>query len=207
MAATMILGALLLVSVILTVSAWVSRGRAIAELNDLQDKFDAKQTSAVQDVRKNHHENIRMQTGVAPGCQRCLQLKRELDGTKAELINAYATMSDKQKDEVYYNYDIVAKNTSLVSVGDPSNPNLKLLQISFTVKNQSKEARGNTLGLFKLYKDKKQVWQKNFTVKTLKSNESTYVQFMAPGHVQWDAWFCKMYPSVPTGADGLPERR
>jgi len=207
MAASMILGAMLIVSIILAVAAWISRGNAIAALNDLQKKYDEKQTANVQETRTRHHKDVRMQTGVAPGCQRCQQLHRELMGAQAELRIAYGKMSDKQKDELYYNYDLVAKNVTLAYVADPANPSLQLLQISFSVKNQSTETRGNNLGLFKLYNEKEQVWQKEFSVPTLQKGGSTYVQIMAPGNIKWDGWYCNIYPSVPTGADGLPDRR
>jgi len=206
MAATMILGALLLVSVVLTVAAWISRGNAVSALNDLQKKFDAKMTANVQEGRTRHHEDVRMQTGVAAGCERCKQLQRERNGYNAELRKAYAIMTDKQKDELQYNYDIVAKNVSLKYVRDPSNPNRELLQISFTVKNQSSAARGNMLGLFKLYNGKNQIWQNKFRVDSLLPGKTTGVRMMAPGDKDWDGWFCNIYPSVPTGADGLPKR-
>jgi len=206
MAATMILGALLLVSVILTVAAWISRGNTVILLNELQEKYDAKQTADVQEGRTRHHEDVRMQTGVAAGCTRCEQLQRERNGYNAELRKAYNIMTPKQKDELRYNYDIVAKNVSLKYVRDPSNLKLELLQISFTVKNQCTEARGNMHGLFKLYNKKKEVWQRKFKVDSLLPGKTIDVQIMAPGRIDWDGWFCNIYPSVPTGADGLPKR-
>jgi hypothetical protein len=115
-------------------------------------------------------------------------------------------MTAKQRDELQYNYDIVAKNMSLKYVRDPANINVDRLQISFTVKNQCTEARGNMHGLFKLYKDKKEVWQRKFKVDTLLPGKTTDVRIMGPGNIDWDGWFCNIYPSVPTGPDGLPQR-
>jgi len=197
MAAVMILSALLLVSVILTVVAWISRANQIALLNDLQERYDKKKTQAVQEIRDAHHKDVRMQTGAATNCVRCTQLLRERNGYNAELRKAYGIMTQKQKDEMHYNYDIVAKNVVLKYVSDPKNSNLELLQISFTVKNQSGQPRGNMLGLFKLYNGKDQIWQKEFNVQTLLPGKSTEVRIMAPGSIDWDGWFCNIYPSTP----------
>jgi hypothetical protein len=206
MAATMILGALLVVSVALTVFAWVGRGETVTKLNELQKKYDAKLTGDVQEGRKEFFDNVQSQTGDADGCDRCAQLRRERNGYTAELRKAYTIMTAKQRDELQYNYDIVAKNMSLKYVRDPANINVDRLQISFTVKNQCTEARGNMHGLFKLYKDKKEVWQRKFKVDTLLPGKTTDVRIMGPGNIDWDGWFCNIYPSVPTGPDGLPQR-
>ncbi|MBL7218745.1 MAG: hypothetical protein ISS69_01405 [Phycisphaerae bacterium] len=205
-AATMILGACLVISIILTVVAWISRNNAIADFNDLQDKFDAVKMGNVQDKRTKHLTEDVMDTGVAQGCSRCVQFKRELDGTKHELRKAYEKLTAKQIDELQFNYDVVAKNATLKYVIDPGNANLQLLQISFTVKNQASEPRGNILGLFRLYNDKNMVWQKKFDIATLAPGATTHKQFMAPGHVKWNEWGCQLYPSMPSGGSGLPRR-
>jgi|GEM_PF-2546465 len=205
-AATIILGALLVVSIILTVTAWISRNNAIASLNDLQEKFDDVKMGNVQAERKQHHTEVRMQTGVAPGCPRCLQLKRELDGMKHELRKTYEKLTQKQIDELQYNYDIVTKNVTLHKVADPTDSSLGLTQISFTVKNQSTKPRGNILGLFRLYKDKNMVWQKQFDIANLAPGATTHMQFMAPGRIQWNEWGCQLYPSMPSSSAGLPRR-
>ncbi len=205
-AATMIMGALLIVSVVLTVVAWISRNNAISDLNDLRVKLDNAKMGIVQDERKKHHLEVRAQSGVHPGCPRCPQLKRELDGTKHELRNAYEKLTAKQIDELQYNYDIVSKNVMLDRVADPADPSLDLIQISFTVKNQSTESRGNILGLFRLYKDKNMVWQKEFNIATLAPGATTHKQFMAPGRIDWNEWGCQLYPSLPSNGAGLPRR-
>ena len=205
-AATMILGALLVISVILTVWAWINRNDAIADYNALQKKLDDTKMGIVQDERKKHHTEVRMKTGVVPGCARCEQLKRELDGTKHELRNAYDKLTDKQIDELQYTYDVVAKKVTLDYVADPADANLQLIQISFTVKNQSTEPRGNILGIFRLYKDKELAWQKKFDVATLAASATTYIQFAAPGRIQWNEWGCQLYPSMPSSKVGLPRR-
>ena len=207
MAATMIMGALLVISVILTVSAWISRNNAIADFNALQKEFDDTKMGIVQDERKKHHEEVRMQTAVTAGDDaRYQQLKRELDGTKHELRNAYEKLTAKQIDELQYNYDVVAKKVTLDYVTDPADANLQLIQISFTVKNQSTEPRGNILGIFRLYKDKEMAWQKKFDIATLAPGATTYIQFMAPGRVQWNEWGCQLYPSMPSDKVGLPRK-
>ena len=205
-AATMILGALLVISIILTVVAWIGRNNAIANYNDLLEKYDNTRMDNVQGERRKHHEDVRMQTGVAPGCERCVQLKRELDGTKRELRNAYGKMTVKQKKELYYTYDIVAQNVVLDRVVDPANANLELVQISFTVKNQSTEPRGNILGLFRLYNDEEMVWQKKFDIATLAPGATKPMDFMAPGHIQWNEWGCQLYPFMPSKKTGSPRR-
>jgi hypothetical protein len=206
MAATMILGALLVISVVLTVVAWISRNGAVRDFNDLQRKFDDTRMQAVQDIRQKHHTEVRGHVGVAPGCPRCPQLKRELDGMKHELRKAYASLSDEEVDALHYNYDVTTKNVTLNLVADPSNANLELLQISFTLKNQATAARGNILGYFKLYKDKKMVWQKKFDIPTLAPGATTHKQFMAPGRIDWDGWGCQIYPSTPSSNSALPRR-
>ena len=206
-AATLLLGALLFVSVILTVTAWVGRSEERSRANKLQVELDAVKHIKVQDERKVHHDDVRSQTGLAPGCPRCPQLNRELQGALAELRNAYDKMTDKQKDEIYYTYDIVPRNVTLVDVVDPTKPSVNLLQISFSVKNQSAQPRGNTMGLFKLYDAQQQIWQKKFTVPTLRKDESANIRFLAPGNMKWDGWFCNIYSSTPTGVDGLPQQQ
>jgi hypothetical protein len=203
----MILGALLVVSVILTVTAWISRNNAITEHNKTKEELRIAKTANVQDVRTKHHTEVRMQTGVAPGCARCQQLKIELDGSKQEVRKALASMSAKQKDELYYNYDVVAKNVTLNNVADPANADLHLIQISFTVKNQSVHPRGNILGIFRLYKGKEMTWQTKFDIATLAPGATVYKQLMAPGHIQWSEWGCQLYPSMPSDASGLPPKR
>ena len=202
----MILGALLVISIILTVVAWIGRNNAISDLNALQVKLDHAEMGIVQDERKKHHTKDRMQTGVAPGCARCQQLKRELDGANQDLRNAYNMLTRKQIDALHYNYDVATKNVTLDYVTDPANASLQLIQISFTVKNQSTEPRGNILGLFRLYKDKSVTWQKKFDIATLAPGGTVYKQFMAPGHVQWDGWGCQVYPSMPSDNGGAPKR-
>ena len=204
-AATMIMGALLIVSVILTVWAWISRNNAVMDLNVLQSKLDIAKMGNVQDERKKHHTEQRMQTGVAPGCPRCPQLKRELDGATNELRKAYHMLTAKQIDSLHYNYDVATKNVTLDKVADPVNPNLELLQISFTLKNQSTEPRGNILGRFRLYMDKKIVWQKQFDIATLAPGATTHKQFMAPGRIEWDGWGCQVYPSMPSNDGSAPK--
>ncbi|MCP4376079.1 MAG: hypothetical protein GY794_07905 [bacterium] len=196
-AATMILGSLLVISIILTVVAWMGRNEARADFNALQDKFDDYKTDTVQAERTKHHTDVRMQTGVVEGCTRCPQLKRERDGYNLELRQALATMSLKQKNEMRYNHDLVAINDSVTNVIDPADSNKQLIQITFTVKNQSAKALGNILGRFKLYQDEDQTWQKQFKIGTIAPGASRDIQLMAPGNIEWNGWHCDLYPSLP----------
>jgi len=205
-AATMILGALLVISVILTVWAWVSRNEERRLRNALQAELDVAKMGNVQDERKQHHLKARAHSDVAPGCPKCQQLKRERDGTRHELRLAYSKLTQKQIDELQYNYDVVAKNVTVDYVADPANSNLQLIQISFTVKNQSVEPRGNILGFFRLYKDKDMAWEQTFEIASLAPGATIYKQFMAPGRVEWNEWGCQLYPSMPSSGAGLPRR-
>jgi len=202
----MILGALLIISVVLTVTTWIDRNNKVVEYNELQKQFDDVKTGVVHDIRTKHHNDVRMVAGAAPGCDRCKQLLRELNGAKVELANAYTKLTTKQKDELQYTYDVVAKNVTVDRVADSNNAGKELIQISFTVKNQSSDARGNMHGRFSLYKDGEMAWQKNFTPPDLAPGATSYVQFMAPGEVLWDVWGCQIYPSKPSNTTGAPRQ-
>ena len=197
-AAVVILGALLIVSVVLTAFAWTDRNNKVLALNDVQKELDAKKTAAVHEVRREHFKENVMMTGITAGCLKCQKRLRDLRGAKVELRNALALLTEKQKDELHFNYDVVAKNITLNRVADPANANDDLIQITFTVKNQSSEARGNMHGVFRLYKDEAMIWQKEFTPEDLAPGATSYVQIEAPGKYIWDGWGCQIYPSKPS---------
>jgi hypothetical protein len=194
-AAVFILGALLIVSVVLTAVAWADRNNKVLAFNDVQKELDKAKNTVVQGTRQEHFKENVMMTGVTAGCLKCQQRLRDLRGAKVELRNAMALLTEKQKDELHFNYDIVAKNVTLNRVADPANANDDLIQITFTIKNQASEARGNMHGVFRLYKDEAMIWQKEFTPEDLAPGATTYVQMSAPGKYIWDGWGCQIYPS------------
>jgi len=205
--ATIILGALLIVSVVLTVAAWIGRNNAHAALNALQKKFENMKMGKVTDEREKHHER-RLQTGVAPGCDRCAQLKRELDGTKIDLGRAYDMLTLKQKERLVYNHDIsiIPKTAKVDYVADPSNRDQFLLQISFTLLNKSQEARGNIDGVFRFFDNTKMIWQKKFKVDYMAAGAKESITFMAPGALNWKTWGCQIYPFKPSNLREQPRQ-
>ena len=199
----MIFGALLVVSVILTVVAWTDRNSVTMQLNALQKKYDAVKTSDVHETRKNFHTDIRMQTGVSKGCKRCPQLLNERNGAWKEIRQAYSVMTDKQKAQMQFTYDIIAQKVVVTRAVDAANKDV--LQISFTIKNQAKEVRGNMHGLFRFFKGENQVGQMKFDPPDLAPAASKYMQFTTPGNFDWDSWSCNIYPSTASDPTGAPK--
>jgi hypothetical protein len=202
-AATIILGALLIISVIATVVAWMGRNSAILDLNELQTKYDKLAATDIHDKRKEIFLTANVKKGGAKDCVKCQELLVKISGLKMEIAQAHEVMTKRQKREIQYNYDIVAMDAKLAyvtgGVGGRDG-----LQISFTLKNQAKEARGNMLGIFKLHHKGKLTWQKQLTLKDLQPGETQKIQLMAPD-VSYDLWECQIYPSrvSPPGA-GVP---
>jgi hypothetical protein len=147
-----------------------------------------------------------MKSGGAPGCNRCQELLISLGGKTKELANATKMLTDKQKSELYFTYDIVAKDITLTTVAGTGGKDQ--IQISFTVKNQASEARGNMLGIFRLYnKEGATVWQHDFRPPDLQPGKTTYMQFMAPGNIEWDFYNCDIYPSKTSESTGGTPRQ
>jgi len=204
----MILGALLIVSIVLMVVAWIGRNNAISAYNALQRKFEDVKMVKVTGEREKHHKEVRLQTGVAPGCDRCAQLKRELDGTKIDLGRAYGMLTLQQKERLVFNHDIaiIPKTAKVDYVADPSDPDKFKLQISFTLLNKAQEARGNILGVFRFFDDTKMIWQKEFEVDRMDPGATRSMTFMAPGTLNWKTWGCQVYPFKASDLRGPPRQ-
>jgi hypothetical protein len=205
-ATVMLLGALLIISVMSTVYAWIERGNARSDLNILVKENDRLKTDGVHALRESHHMKTFMKPGGAPGCNRCQELLIALGGKTKELAQASKLLTDKQKEELYFTYDIVAKDITVTSVTGTGGKDQ--IQISFTVKNQCSEARGNMLGRFRLYKkDGSMTWQKDFRPPDLQPGKTTYIQFMAPGNIEWDVFGCQIKPSKTSESTGGTPRQ
>ncbi|MCP4379418.1 MAG: hypothetical protein GY794_25010 [bacterium] len=198
MAATMILGSLLVISIILTVVAWMGRNNERSDLNALQKKFDNYKMDTVQ-AKRDDDQELRMRVNTDQKCTNpvCRKTKALLDGKSRELRQANAKLTSAQKKELRYNHDLVAINDSVTYVIDPADSDKQLIQITFTVKNQSTKALGNINGLFKLYQNEKMTWQKNFKIGTLAPGATRDIQLMGPGDVEWNEYDCDLYPSLP----------
>jgi hypothetical protein len=205
-ATVMLFGALLIISVMSTVYAWIERGNAISDLNILVAENNKLKTDGIHKLRESHHLKTFMRAGGAPGCERCQELLTELSGKTKELANAYNMLTEKQKDDLHFTYDVVAKDIIVTRVAG-TGADKEQIQISFTVKNQATEARGNMLGRFKLYMDGAMTWQKDFRPADLQPGATTYVQFMAPADVVWDLWGCQIYPSKTSESTGGTPRQ
>jgi hypothetical protein len=107
-ATVMLLGALLIISVMSAVYAWIERGNAISDLNILVAENNKLKTDGVQGLRESHHMKTHMRAGGAPGCERCQELLSELSGKTKELAKAYNMLTEKQKDDLHFTYDVVA---------------------------------------------------------------------------------------------------
>jgi len=202
-AATMILGALLIVSVIATAVAWMGRNAAILDLNVLQTKYDNLADTDIHDKRKEIFLTANVKKGGAKDCVKCQELLVKISGLKMEIAKAHDVMSKKQKSEIQYNYDIVARDAKLTYVTG-GNAGTDGIQISFTLQNQAKEARGNMLGIFKLHHKGKLTWKKQLTLKDMEPGDTQQIQLMAPD-VLFDLWECQIYPSnVSPPEDGVP---
>ena len=202
----MILGALLIISVMLTVYAWVERGNARSNYNDLIKENDKIKTDGVHSLRESHHMKTFMKAGGAEGCMRCQELLIELSGKTKELALASKMLTDKQKEQLYFTYDVLAKDITVTSVTGTGGKDQ--IQISFTVKNQASEARGNMLGRFRLYsKGGSTVWQKDFRPPDLQPGKTTYMQFFAPGNIKWDYYGCQIKVSKTSEATGGTPRQ
>lgn len=205
MIAAMILGALLIVSIMLTITVWISHGNTSREFNDFKIEAARKANAIVQEV-DDSMQDARVKDEITKGCPHCLRLQNERDGRSRELRIAWSIMTPAQKAQMRAKYELIALNDKVDYVTDPNNPNLQLIQMTFTVKNQSGKQLGNIHGLFKLFDGKKVAWQKNFTIDRLNPGVSKDMMLTAPGHVKWTGWYCDLYPHLAPDIVERPRR-